>query len=371
MADGAVLTLVLCPGQVTGAGGGFGRVLALHLARRGCLVACADVATKPNAETVRLILEQQQQADKKEGAADQRPAARAYAADLTKAADIEGLVARVIEDFGCVDILVSNAGQLQGGTVNDLSVEQIDLVLDVNLRATVLLARALLPHMRARRRGHIVAVSSASALVGGRQIGVYAATKAGLTHFMTCLYYDLYAEGLENDIHLTTIHPWFMKTYSLLTDAIEIRGFVSLYLVPTNARRRASLSLSHSCPSLEKKNTCDLCVGVAPQAAAHAAVRIGELVMKYTHRPALSYKEFRHRELAELGPAALHEMLSKGYPLREDPRPICQALVTEYTSKGQPLPHDYAPYADQVTAFYKQQDKAVPPEVRGVFGLAG
>ncbi|XP_034234232.1 epidermal retinol dehydrogenase 2-like, partial [Thrips palmi] len=156
---------------LTGAGGGLGRLLALHLARRGCVLACADVAAEPNEETVALVHQQQQH----------KQAARAYTADLTERADIYGLVQKVLEDFGHIDILLSNAGVIQGGALWELSDAQLDLVLDVNLRATMLLVKAVLPHMRARAEGHVVAVSSSTALVPGRGIVAYAASKAGLS----------------------------------------------------------------------------------------------------------------------------------------------------------------------------------------------
>ena len=74
---------------------------------------------------------------------------------------------------------VNNAGQLQAGALWDLTDDQLDLLLDVNLRACMLLIRKVMPHMRARRSGHIVTVSAMGGIVAGKGMAGYASTKAG------------------------------------------------------------------------------------------------------------------------------------------------------------------------------------------------
>ncbi|XP_034235218.1 uncharacterized oxidoreductase SAR2567-like [Thrips palmi] len=202
---------------LTGAGGGLGRLLAVNLAERGCRVACVDLATKPNEETASMVHARGRQ----HGA---QPLAKAYTADLTKREAISALVEDVIKDFGQIDILVNNAGQLQGGAIWDLSDAQMDLVLDVNLRACMLLVKDVMPHMKARRSGHIVTISSIAALAPTLNTSAYAATKAGVSQFMECLYYDLQSQGLHENIHVTTVQPYFMNTFSQLEDAVKYNG---------------------------------------------------------------------------------------------------------------------------------------------------
>lgn len=76
---------------------------------------------------------------------------------------------------------MNNAGQIQGGTLTELTEDELDLVMDVNLRAPMLLTRAVLPLMKQQRSGHIVAVSSVAAFFSHETVTPYATTKAGLT----------------------------------------------------------------------------------------------------------------------------------------------------------------------------------------------
>ena len=76
---------------------------------------------------------------------------------------------------------MSNAAILVAGGVMDFSEEEIDRTLAVNLRASILLVRAVMPGMRARLSGQVVAVSSAAGVVPNHALGLYGATKAGLT----------------------------------------------------------------------------------------------------------------------------------------------------------------------------------------------
>lgn len=78
-------------------------------------------------------------------------------------------------------VQVNNAGQLQGGALWELTDAQIDLLLDVNLRACMLLVKDVMPHMRARGEGHIVTVSSIAAIAATHKTSVYAASKAGVS----------------------------------------------------------------------------------------------------------------------------------------------------------------------------------------------
>ncbi|KAE8749222.1 hypothetical protein FOCC_FOCC004129 [Frankliniella occidentalis] len=339
--------------QLTGAGGGLGRVLALALARRGCQIACADVAPKPNKQTADDVVRQT-------GAV-----ARAYTTDLSKKGDVDALVAAAIKDFGHVDILVSNAGQLEGGAVWDVTDDGLDLILDVNLRATMLLVRALMPHMRARRSGHLVAVSSLAGELDMPCIAAYAATKAGLSRFMGCLYQDLCRDGLGQDIHITTIRPFFMATYQRLVDSVKF-GKLTQWLLPfMDPAESAELMVD----AIARQ---DHVVNLPFHLAALAVILrllpysvvafIVNNIVKFDIPQLVSYQK-RHQELdADL----LHELLTKKYTLDQDPEPVCRRLAEELAA-GRPLPHDYKPLAAGVEAFYRQHQRPVPEAVRKVF----
>jgi short-subunit dehydrogenase len=117
---------------------------------------------------------------------------RAIACDLSDRAGLDGL----IDDVADVDALVANAGIPASGLVPEYSVAQIDRALDVNLRAPIMLARALLPAMVARGDGHLVFMSSLSGKVATHRSAIYSATKFGLRGFAFGLRQDLLATGV-------------------------------------------------------------------------------------------------------------------------------------------------------------------------------
>jgi len=114
-------------------------------------------------------------------------AAFAQPADLTKADEVAGLVAAVTARLGGIDILVNNAGMMQvGGDVPEEEMQQMteedwDYGIDINLKTAFLMTRAVLPDMVARRYGRIVHMSSVTGpVVGIAGSSVYAAAKAGM-----------------------------------------------------------------------------------------------------------------------------------------------------------------------------------------------
>ena len=155
---------------VTGAGHGIGRGIAYALARAGARVVVnwsRDEAAA--AHTVGRI----------EEAGGRALAVRADVGEIDQCRE---LARRSQEAFGAVDILVSNAGIGQPHRIVDTPDEEWERVINVNLRATFALARALLPGMIERRYGRVVTISSNIAYVGkgGSSFATYGASKAGL-----------------------------------------------------------------------------------------------------------------------------------------------------------------------------------------------
>jgi short-subunit dehydrogenase len=157
---------------LTGASRGIGAALADALAARG-----ADLA---------LVARDSPQL--KEVAA--RTGGTAYACDLSDAGAIPGLV-DAVETDGPVDVLVNNAGVSDVGWFLDRTLDEIDQVLAVNLRAPVHLCRLVIPRMVERGRGHVVNVSSMAAVFAPPGLATYGATKAALSHFTAGLRADL------------------------------------------------------------------------------------------------------------------------------------------------------------------------------------
>jgi NAD(P)-dependent dehydrogenase (short-subunit alcohol dehydrogenase family) len=156
-------------GVVTGAAGGIGRGVALELAREGAAVLVSDVAgaTGGGEETVRLI--------EAEGGT-----AVFTVCDVTSAADCAALVDEALERFGRLDCAVNNAGIAVHKPLADVTEEEYDRILDVNLKGVFLGMRVQIPAMVARGGGAIVNISSAAGLVAVPLISPYTASKHGI-----------------------------------------------------------------------------------------------------------------------------------------------------------------------------------------------
>jgi short-subunit dehydrogenase len=161
---------------LTGATGGLGNAIARALADRGA-----------------RLLVTGQRTDALEALAGE-VGGRALAADLSDPAALEGLIADVRGEP--VDVLVANAGLPASGRVSDFTVEQIDRALDVNLRAPILIAQALLEGMLERGAGHLVFMSSLAGKLAPPRSSIYSATKFGLRGFAQSLREDLRGSGI-------------------------------------------------------------------------------------------------------------------------------------------------------------------------------
>ena len=187
---------------LTGATGGLGRAIAKALDQRGAHL---------------LLTGRRQEA--LEGLAAELSSAEALAADLADRHDVEALPGRA----GQVDILVHNAGLPGSGLLDSFTIEQIDRVLDVNLRAGIVLTHALLPAMQQRGSGHLVYVSSMSGKVPTVRASVYGATKFGLRGFAGGMRDDLHGTG----IGVSTIFPGPIQGAGMWDDAgIELPRWV-------------------------------------------------------------------------------------------------------------------------------------------------
>ena len=166
---------------VTGASRGVGRALAIALATAGADVACAARAT----DAAPLKLPGTIDSTVREIEARGRRGL-AVPTDLSRPEQVEAMVARTIETFGRLDILVNNAAITFAGD-STLPMKRWDLVMEVNLRAPLIAAKAALAGMRARRAGTILNVSSAAAVMPIPGLLVYGVSKAGLERLTTGL----------------------------------------------------------------------------------------------------------------------------------------------------------------------------------------
>lgn len=160
---------------VTGGGRGIGRGISLGLGRAGMNVAV--IFHQNEKEAGRVVAELQAHGRK----------AIAYQADVARREEAVQMVADVYRDFGRIDVLVNNAGIASKSSSVDLTEDEWDRVLDINLKGTFLCSQAIIPPMQQAGVGRIINLTSIAGQTGGGIGPHYAASKAGvigLTRFM-------------------------------------------------------------------------------------------------------------------------------------------------------------------------------------------
>jgi sorbitol-6-phosphate 2-dehydrogenase len=152
---------------VTGGGQGLGQALSLRLAQEGAHVAVADINPETAAQTAAMIREQ----------ADRR--ALAIQVNVTEEAEVEAMVRRTVDELGALDILVSNAGVLRSGAIEEFDAEAWRFVMNVNLYGFFLCCKHASRVMIAQGSGSIVQINSKSGKKGSFRNSAYAASKFG------------------------------------------------------------------------------------------------------------------------------------------------------------------------------------------------
>jgi citronellol/citronellal dehydrogenase len=176
---------------ITGASRGIGRACALACAREGAdivIAAKTDVADNPRLPgTIHDVAREVEAIHAAGGAGASKPHALALKLDVRDADACEAAVAEAMDHFGRIDVLVNNAGALYWADVAETPAKKFDLIMGVNVRASFLLSRAVLPHMLAQRWGHIVMMSPPVDVSGVAHHGAYAVSKFGMTLLATAI----------------------------------------------------------------------------------------------------------------------------------------------------------------------------------------
>jgi len=180
---------------ITGASAGIGRATALRLARDGAAIAiCGRRRDRLDAAA----------ADIRDAGGD----ALSIVADVTREADVNAFVERVVERFGRLDVMICNAGFGIAGAIDDIAPDQMQKLMDVNYMGTYFAARAALPIFRRQGRGHLIIISSIVGKRGVPYMGAYAATKFA----QVCLAECLRAELAGSAIYCTVVYPVSTET---------------------------------------------------------------------------------------------------------------------------------------------------------------
>ena len=180
---------------VTGGNGGLGLAMASGLAAAGASIVVA--ARNPDKTAAAL-------------AQIEATGARALgiAVDVTEESDIDAMVTQTLDAFGRVDILVNNAGVTVRKEPEDLSADEWDHVLDVNLRAAFLASRAVYPSMKGQGGGKLIHIGSMFSIFGGGGSGApYSSSKGGIVQLSR----SLAVAWAGHNIQSNAILPgWFM-----------------------------------------------------------------------------------------------------------------------------------------------------------------
>ena len=153
---------------VSGAGQGIGRAIALSLSKNGANLAIADINDETASDVVKEI---------------EATGGRAISVktDVSKVDDIKNLVQKTVQEFGTVDILVNNAGILHATPIEDITEEEWDRMMAINLKSVFFMSQQVLPYMKAQKSGRIINISSLAGRMGGYANGLgYSASKAGI-----------------------------------------------------------------------------------------------------------------------------------------------------------------------------------------------
>lgn len=182
---------------VTGAGQGIGRAYAHALAEAGARIAVVDI----NPETANKVAKEIK---------DFGGEAIAIIADVISSADVRRMVQTVLEEWGQLDIGVNNAGRVIWGNAEDVSEEDWDKVVDLNLKGVFLCAQAEAKAMIPRRYGKIINTASMSGTIVNRPQAQasYNASKAGVIHLTK----SLAAEWAKYGIRVNSISPGYIMT---------------------------------------------------------------------------------------------------------------------------------------------------------------
>ncbi len=250
---------------VTGSGRGLGRAYAVALAGAGAAVVVNDVDVTAASETVELI-----------ASAGGRAAAEIAAVGDTAAA--EALASRAVDEFGRLDVMVTNAGVLRDRVLWKMTDEDFDLVIATHLRGTFTCARAAATRMREQGDGgRIIVVGSPAGQFGNFGQTNYAAAKAGVIAFAQTWAMEL----ARSEITVNAIVPtaWTQMTatipiYAPLAEAVEAgRGF------PRSVRRDHAIGLPEDCAPVVVFLASEAAAGVTGQAIGIG----GDKLTLYSH----------------------------------------------------------------------------------------
>jgi len=244
---------------ITGAAHGQGRAVALALAEAGADIVAFDVAAKieypayaqgSSAELDSLVAEVH--------ALGRR--ALAFVGDVRDSAAIQQAVDAAVAEFGRIDVLFNNAGIVAYAAADEMTELEWDAMIDVNLKGPFLVARSVIPIMKAQRSGVIINNSSVMGLRGGNRLSHYVASKHGLTGLTKAWAIELAPWG----IRVVSIHPTGVNT-PMNNGLAELEGATAIEIA-----ERSAGNLLPGVPWIEASDVAELVLYLASDRARYA-----------------------------------------------------------------------------------------------------
>lgn len=205
---------------VTGAVHGIGLAMATSLAQAGATICFNHFDQKE--------VDKGNEAYKKAGIK-----AYGYVCDVTNEVEVKGLVDQIEKDLGTIDILVNNAGIIKRIPMLDMSVEDFREVVDIDLNAPFIMAKAVLPGMIKKGHGKIINICSMMSELGRETVSAYAAAKGGLK----MLTKNIASEFGEHNIQCNGIGPGYIETPQTAPLRVEGNPFNDFIISKTPAGR--------------------------------------------------------------------------------------------------------------------------------------
>lgn len=182
---------------ITGGASGIGRALAVELARRGCHLALSDVNEAGLRETAGIVESYGVRVTQQR-------------LDVADRAAVHEWADRVVADHGQVNLIFNNAGVALGATVEDVSYEDFEWLMDINFWGVVHGTKAFLPHLKTAGDGHVINISSLFGLLGIPSQAAYNAAKFAVRGFTESLREEL--DMMHCGVSATSVHPGGIKT---------------------------------------------------------------------------------------------------------------------------------------------------------------
>lgn len=180
---------------ITGAGSGIGRALAIHLAKEGCHLALSDINPEQLDETAKQL-------------ADTDRTITTHVLDVANKDAVYAYAEEVIASHGKANIIINNAGVALVDTVEEMSYDDFEWLMDINFWGVVYGTKAFLPHLKAQPTGHIVNISSLFGLISVPSQSAYNASKFAVRGFTEALRQEL----LDTQVSVSCVHPGGIKT---------------------------------------------------------------------------------------------------------------------------------------------------------------